>query len=156
MNRIGSGVFAVALSALAACGKGPSATPPAEIARACVSTNFGYDVLFAPEWVKPLMMAGGVGSWETSDQGVIFRIQKDNPLNGETTLIAMLFAPVDRPVKTADYCEGYYEPVLADVNGEAQPVAALKSQMYGLHMLGLGHYGANKPAQGPYTLEYDQ
>lgn len=142
--------------AAGACSNQPTATPPAAIAQACISTNFGYDVLYATEWVKPLMN-GNSTSWQTTDgEDVIFRVEKYNPLNETTTVISMLFSPAAMPVKQAEYCQGYYEPVLLDVDGEEQPVGPFKAQMYGLHMIGMLHYGGSPPPEGPYTLEYAQ
>ena len=149
------GLTAAALTlALAACSNQPTAEPPAVIARACVSTNSGNGVLFAPEWVKPLM-GRHVTSWQTTDgQDVIFRVEQANPLNGTTTVVSLLFAPVAQPVKQASYCQGYYEPVLLDVDGEEQALGPLKAQMFGIHMYGRQHDGMWTP--GPYALGYVQ
>jgi hypothetical protein len=151
------GLIAAALTlALAACGNQPTAEPPAVIARACVST--GQEVLYAPEWVKPLM-GRHVTSWQTTDgEDVIFRVEKANPLNGTTTVVSLLFAPVVQPVVQAPYCQGYYEPVLLDVDGEEQPVGPLKAQVFGLHMYGTRHDGIWTPFRngGGYTLEFVQ
>lgn len=109
---------------------------------------------YAPEWVKPLM-AGNATSWQTTDrEDVIFRVERANPLNGTTNVISMLFSPVVQPVRQASYCQGYYEPVLLDVDGEEQPVGPLKAQMSGVHMYGRQNNGMWTP--GSYTFQYVQ
>ena len=154
-SRLFGGVCAVAIL-VSGCDGAPSSIPPASIAQACVSTNFGYDVLYASEWVKPLMN-GNTATWQAADgEDVVFRVERNNPLNGMTTVLSMLFSPVAQPVKQAPYCQGYYEPVLVDLDGEERPVASFKVEMYGLHMLGMQHYGGSPPPEGPYTLEYAQ
>lgn len=153
--RLLSGICAAVFS-VTACTSQPSLEPPTEIAQACVSTNFGNDVLYAPEWVKPLINAAGQATWAPEEEGrVIFRSETPNPLNGGAKIVSVLFAPAAQPTKTAPFCQGYYEPVLVDVDGVEQPVAALRQQMAFMHMMGLGHYGGQIP-EGPLTLEYNQ
>lgn len=153
--RLSGGICALAIL-MSGCSGQPSSEPPVEIAQACVSTNFGSDVLYAPEWVKPLIHTAGRATWAPEESGrIIFRSETPNPLNGETKTVSVLFAPAAQPVKTAPFCQGYYEPVLVDVDGIEQPVAALRQQMAFMHMMGLGHYGGQVP-EGPLTLEYNQ
>ena len=54
------------------------------------------------------------------------------------------------------YCQGYYEPILADVNGVEQNLAALRQQLGFLHEMGLSHYDGRVPQGVPLTLEYPQ
>lgn len=145
------------LAPLAGCSGGPSTQPPAEISQACVSTGFGTGVLYAPEWVKPMGGATSAITWERLEDGrVIFRSDTTNPLNGDIKQVSVLFAPTPSPVKTEAYCQGYYEPVLADVNGVEQNLAALRQQLGFLHEVGLSHYNGRVPQGVPLTLEYPQ
>lgn len=156
MNRLIIGLAACGLL-VTGCDGGPSSQPPAEISQACISTNFGHDVLYAPEWIKPLTSATSMVTWEREGGDmIIFRSLTPNPLNGETKTVSILFAPAIQPIKTASFCQGYFEPVLADINGIEQPVSALRQELAYLHMMGLQHYGGSPPPEGPYILEYGQ
>lgn len=132
-----------------------SSEPPAAIARGCVTTLYGTEVLFAGEWVKPIAGQGADVTWERVDQGYVFRSARSNPLNGETNTVSILFMPAGSLVVTRPYCEGYFEPAMADYNGQNFSLAQLQSQMFTGHLTGLAHYGGQLP-DGPLVLEEPQ
>ena len=157
MRRLMLGAALCLLTPLSGCADGASKDPPAEIAEACVSTALGNGVLYAPEWVKPIVGATSAISWEpVADRKVIFRSDTTNPLNGGVKQVSVLFAPTTSPVKTEAYCKGYYEPILVDVDGMEESPDALKRQLWYPHEMGLSHYNGRVPQGVPLTLEYAQ